>query len=117
MAPSAVQQTSEASVAELANLKLKASFSSSFKEPLKSTGSLDKYTSIDITPVIGTEYPDVNLVELINAPNADELLRDLAIKSMFPVLSSLSTFSHRYYSTRSLTSIIHLYITHLYILH
>jgi hypothetical protein len=78
MAPSAVEIEQQASVADLANLKLKAS---SFREPLKSTGTLDKYTSIDITPVIGTEYPQVNLVELINAPNADELLRDLAIKS------------------------------------
>ena len=105
MAPSAVQQqqTEEASVADLANLKLKAS---SFKEPLKSTGSLDKYTSIDITPVIGTEYPQVNLVELVNAPNADELLRDLAIKSMssfFPL-----TFSDLYHSPSSLTSITYL---------
>jgi hypothetical protein len=76
MAPSAtkVKQTTQV---DLANLKLKAS---SKKEPLKSTGSLDKYASIDITPVIGTEYPEVNLVDLINASNADDLLRDLAIK-------------------------------------
>jgi len=50
-------------------------------KPLKSSGSLDQYESIDITPIIGTEYPTVKLVDLINAPNADELLRDLAIKS------------------------------------
>jgi len=92
MAPSAVEIEQQASVTDLANLKLKAS---SFKEPLKSTGSLDKYTSIDITPVIGTEYTQVNLVELINAPNADELLRDLAIKST-PV--SISTCSQRTHS-------------------
>jgi len=52
-----------------------------FPTPLKSTKSLDQYESIDITPVIGTEYPNVKLIDLINAPNSDELLRDLAIKS------------------------------------
>ena len=51
------------------------------RKPLKSTGSLDKHQSIDITPVMGTEFPEANLVEWLNAPDADELLRDLAIKS------------------------------------
>lgn len=51
------------------------------REPLKSSGSLHQYRTVDLTPVIGTEFPDANLVEWINAPNADERLRDLAIKS------------------------------------
>ena len=51
------------------------------REPLKSSGSVDQYQTVDLTPVIGTEFPDANLVEWINAPNADERLRDLAIKS------------------------------------
>ncbi|ETI26740.1 hypothetical protein G647_10185 [Cladophialophora carrionii CBS 160.54] len=50
------------------------------REPLKASKSLDQFTSIDITPVIGTEFPEADLVEWINSPNADELLRDLAIK-------------------------------------
>ena len=50
------------------------------RKPLKSTGSLDKYQSIDVTPVIGTEFPEANLVEWLKASNTDELLRDLAIK-------------------------------------
>src|ERR1700742_679995 len=51
------------------------------KEPLKSSGSLNRFKSIDITPVIGTEFPEADIVEWINSPDADELLRDLAIKS------------------------------------
>jgi len=51
------------------------------RKPLKSSGSLDQSKSEDITPAIGTEFPEANLVEWLNAPNADELLRDLAIKS------------------------------------
>lgn len=58
--------------------------------PLKSSGSLDKFEQDDVTPVIGTEFPKVNLVELLNAPNSDELIRDLAIKSILspPLVSS-----------------------------
>lgn len=76
MAPSAVQQETIVPVT--------ATKSQSFPVPLKSSKSLDQYESIDITPVIGTEYPNVKLIDLINAPNADELLRDLAIKSKHP---------------------------------
>ncbi|KIW94907.1 uncharacterized protein Z519_04886 [Cladophialophora bantiana CBS 173.52] len=50
------------------------------REPLKSSGSLDQFKSIDLTPVIGTEFPEANLVEWLNSPKSDQLLRDLAIK-------------------------------------
>lgn len=52
------------------------------KKPLKSTGSLDGYKHIDSTPVIGTEYPELNIVnDILSSPQADQKLRDLAIKS------------------------------------
>ncbi|KAK4466845.1 hypothetical protein QBC42DRAFT_215733 [Cladorrhinum samala] len=51
----------------------------SHKEPLKLSGALDQFRSFDVTPVIGREYVDVDLVDLLRAPNSDELLRDLAI--------------------------------------
>ncbi|ORY73450.1 hypothetical protein BCR35DRAFT_344434 [Leucosporidium creatinivorum] len=47
--------------------------------PLKPTGALEKFKSIDLTPVIGREYPEVQLIDLLRAPNADELIRELAI--------------------------------------
>ncbi|CAM1505806.1 Fc.00g114430.m01.CDS01 [Cosmosporella sp. VM-42] len=49
------------------------------KEPLKLSGALNDYESFDVTPVIGREFPKANLVDLLNAPNSDDLLRDLAI--------------------------------------
>ncbi|GAB1318573.1 Alpha-ketoglutarate-dependent sulfonate dioxygenase [Madurella fahalii] len=49
------------------------------REPLKLSGALDSYNSFDVTPAIGREFPSVNLVEWLNAPNSDELLKDLAI--------------------------------------
>ncbi|KAH6892521.1 hypothetical protein B0T10DRAFT_594282 [Thelonectria olida] len=51
-----------------------------YPEPLVLSGALDHLKYDEITPVIGREYPDVNLVDdIINAKNADELIRDLAI--------------------------------------
>lgn len=50
--------------------------------PLKLGNSLEKLGKIDLTPVIGTEFArDVQLASLLKAPNADELIRDLAILS------------------------------------
>ncbi|KAF7906104.1 hypothetical protein EAF00_000383 [Botryotinia globosa] len=46
---------------------------------VKSTGVLDQFESFDVTPVIGREFPDVNLVQWLQAPNVDELLRELAL--------------------------------------
>ncbi|RVD81885.1 uncharacterized protein DFL_009732 [Arthrobotrys flagrans] len=52
----------------------------SFPEPIRSKGNLNKFKSDDITPIIGTEFPEANIVDdILNAPNADELLRDLAV--------------------------------------
>ncbi|KAE8149808.1 putative alpha-ketoglutarate-dependent sulfonate dioxygenase [Aspergillus avenaceus] len=49
------------------------------KEPLKFSGSLDSVESFDVTPVIGREFPTAKLKEWLQAPNSDELLRDLAL--------------------------------------
>ncbi|KAM4067785.1 taurine catabolism dioxygenase tauD, tfdA family protein [Hirsutella rhossiliensis] len=46
---------------------------------LKTTGVLDQFESFDVTPIIGREFPNAKLVEWLNAPNSDELIRDLAI--------------------------------------
>ena len=51
------------------------------KAPLKLKGALDQFKSFDVTPVIGKEFENVDLVEWLRAPNSDELLRDLAITS------------------------------------
>ncbi|KAI8656226.1 hypothetical protein LRP88_12553 [Fusarium phalaenopsidis] len=49
-------------------------------KPLSLSGALDRFESEELTPVIGREYPSVNLVDdILNASNSDELVRDLAI--------------------------------------
>lgn len=56
----------------------------SFPTPLKQSGALEQFSYEETTPVIGREFLDVNIVDdLLNASNADELIRDLAITSMF----------------------------------
>lgn len=49
--------------------------------PLKPTGALVQHDPVELTPVIGTQFRGVQLAELLDAPNADELLKDLAITS------------------------------------
>ncbi len=52
------------------------------------TGALDKFESFDMTPCIGKEFPTANLAQWLKAPNADELLRDLAVtgRSTYSIL-------------------------------
>lgn len=46
---------------------------------LKPTGVLDQYDSFDVTPIIGREFPNASIREWLEAPNSDELLKDLAV--------------------------------------
>lgn len=59
------------------------------REPLKLSGALKDVDSFDVTPAIGREFPKANIVDWLNAPNSDELIRDLAITSKS--LASLRT--------------------------
>lgn len=53
------------------------------RQPIKASGVLDKFGWEDATPVIGREFPTLNIVDdIFNAENADELLRELAVTSM-----------------------------------
>lgn len=48
-------------------------------EPLVYSGSLDSYTSRELTPVIGREYEGLQVVDLLNASDRDRLIKDLAV--------------------------------------
>lgn len=58
-------------------------------EALKIKGLLDGYEHLDTTPTIGREYPTINLRQILEAPNADELIRDLAITSKLSTRTNL----------------------------
>ncbi|KAF8856096.1 putative TfdA family taurine dioxygenase [Acephala macrosclerotiorum] len=47
--------------------------------PFKYSGSLDSYEQFDSTPTVGREIPTLQIKSLLNSPNADTLIRDLAI--------------------------------------
>ena len=63
------------------------------REPLKVSGALDQYEHFDVTPIIGREFVNTNLAELLRAPNSDELIRDLAITSKPHLESASRTYS------------------------
>ncbi|KAI9650680.1 hypothetical protein NHQ30_000702 [Ciborinia camelliae] len=77
MAPS----TTEAqSVPRLSPTEINSQANVKYEEKwVKSTGVLDRFESFDVTPVIGREFLNVDLVEWLQAPNADELFRELAL--------------------------------------
>lgn len=60
-------------------------------EPLKLAGHLDDHKSFKVTPIIGTEFPNAHVAEWLQAPNSDELIRELAIISRHPIRDSLTT--------------------------
>lgn len=55
--------------------------------PLQLKGVLNEFKSFDVTPIIGREFPEAKLAEWLRAPNSDELIKDLAVTSLFiPIL-------------------------------
>ena len=74
-------KTNGHSAKEAAHSETQPSQNVDFKAPLELKGVLAQYASFDVTPVIGREFKNVDLVEWLKAPNSDELLRDLAITS------------------------------------
>lgn len=49
------------------------------------SGTLDEFEKIISCPAIGLELPSIDLVEIMDRPNSDEILRDIAIMSEFNV--------------------------------
>ena len=49
------------------------------REPLKNSGSIDHLEYVDVTPIIGREYPNAKIKEMLDAENSEQQLRDLAI--------------------------------------
>lgn len=49
------------------------------REPLKNSGSIDHLDYVDVTPIIGREYPAAKVRDILYAENWEQQLRDLAI--------------------------------------
>ncbi|KAL1963591.1 hypothetical protein VTN77DRAFT_8036 [Rasamsonia byssochlamydoides] len=78
MAPQAVEvaSTPASTIDEIKAKVQNTSLSGLIREPLKYSGSLDEYRSFEVTPVIGTEFPEVQLTDILDDDNK---IRDLAI--------------------------------------
>jgi alpha-ketoglutarate-dependent taurine dioxygenase len=48
-------------------------------KPITYSGSLDGFTHSDLTPVIGREYTSLQIIDLLNAPDRDRRIKDLAV--------------------------------------
>lgn len=59
--------------------------------------------SFEVTPAIGREFKDLQLAELLDAPNSDELIRDLAITGSYARIGSLANCQLIQMPVRSLT--------------
>jgi hypothetical protein len=62
---------------------------------------MDQYTHLAVTPGMGEEFPgDLQLSELLKAPNADTLIQDLAVLSELTFTEVFARlFGHCRYST------------------
>lgn len=69
-------------VNEHSNYPLRAT---SYQAPLQLTGILNTFEKDELTPIIGREYVDLNIVDdLLNHKDADARIRELAITSKDP---------------------------------
>ena len=89
--PATIPNTSETSVNGHVGKDLPANGKETFdhiqsKKPLEPKGVLEEFKYFDVTPVIGREFKDVDVVAWLQSPNSDELIRDLAITSRFAPL-------------------------------
>lgn len=84
--PYRLQEVPEKSVQTLQN-EDPANFKNSLRGPLPYTGTLDEYEHLDLTAVIGREYPKLQLTDLLKD---DVKLRDLAVLSSSTSLPNLA---------------------------
>jgi hypothetical protein len=77
MAPSVADIDQDIRPGEVKHVQgAKTSAASRLQAPLKYTKSLDDYESFNVTPVIGREFPKLQLKEILDD---DTKLRDLAV--------------------------------------
>jgi hypothetical protein len=82
MAPSVDSTPATSADSEGQNQSLKTNGKVTHKKPLSASGALSS-NYFDVTSVIGREYPDVQISELMDSPRRDEYIRDLAITGTF----------------------------------
>jgi hypothetical protein len=60
-----------------------AKFTTRFPTPLKAGNSLSNWEYADMTRVLGREYFNIDIAAVLESPEADRVLRDIAITSAY----------------------------------
>ncbi|KAJ9616790.1 hypothetical protein H2200_000509 [Cladophialophora chaetospira] len=76
MAPSAIEAETPSTIS---NGNAPSKGSRLLRAPLKASGLLDQHHFFESTTIIGREYPDVQIADLMRSPQRDQYIRDLAI--------------------------------------
>ena len=63
--------------------------------PLKLSGALESFKQSDLTTVIGTQFENINLSEILHSSECDHIIRDIAITSKHYLLSHYHQVSFR----------------------
>ncbi len=58
-------------------------------QPLVYSGSLDSFEHFDSTPPVGREIPGLQIEKSLASPDADTLIRDLAITGKYQVFETV----------------------------
>ena len=64
------------------------------REPLKNSGSIEHLEYVDVTPIIGREYPTAKIKDILHAPNAEQQLRDTTEGKRSAYLSTIVSWEH-----------------------
>lgn len=57
-----------------------------YPQPMRQSGSLDSFERVELTPILGTEFRQVDVADWLTRSDSDRLLQDLAILSMSPLM-------------------------------
>lgn len=70
------------------------------RQPVPLSGALRSLglKHIEVKPALGTEFQECSLMEIMSAPNSDELVRDLAVTSMCLRVTGLAGNSFVYFA-------------------
>jgi hypothetical protein len=52
---------------------------SRLSRPIQDSGSLNGFPYSDLTPVIGREYPELQITDILKSGNSDRIIQDFAV--------------------------------------
>ena len=85
--------------------------------PLQLSGALDQLELHELTPLMGTQFENINLTEILHSPVCDQIIRDIAITSKYyqcnavqDISSSIRRTITRLHDRLSICMRLHVYL-------